>query len=268
MPYKSKAQQRYFFAAESRGELPSGIARRWANETPNIKKLPERKMKKEAMFFEEQLQRITDGMFMKEAQFGDISKTEKPLKVPQAPPKPEKQLVQPGEQKKTVGKQDPPKTVSMGHGGSKCAMLGIPKTGQLESGAMNMLPPDGSGASQFGPQTAPQMGTGKAPKGAKKQAAITDEVLNAGERSGKRLGQTGKALLHGTKETLKNVPTHIEGALKYVENLPPAAQAAIVAGTGYAGVKKLTRGLGRITGRVKPGAMARTLSMIRRLRGR
>jgi len=43
MPYVSKAQNRFFWSAESRGELPEGTARRWAHETPDIKKLPERK---------------------------------------------------------------------------------------------------------------------------------------------------------------------------------------------------------------------------------
>lgn len=33
---------RYFFAAEERGELPKGTAKRWAEETKNIKSLPER----------------------------------------------------------------------------------------------------------------------------------------------------------------------------------------------------------------------------------
>lgn len=42
MPFKSKAQQRWMFAAESRGELPKGTAKDWAHHTPNIKKLPER----------------------------------------------------------------------------------------------------------------------------------------------------------------------------------------------------------------------------------
>jgi hypothetical protein len=41
MPFKSKAQQRYMFAAESRGEIPEGTAARWAGETKSIKKLPE-----------------------------------------------------------------------------------------------------------------------------------------------------------------------------------------------------------------------------------
>jgi len=43
MPFKSKAQQRFMFAAESRGDVPKGTAERWAHETKSIKKLPERK---------------------------------------------------------------------------------------------------------------------------------------------------------------------------------------------------------------------------------
>lgn len=31
------------FAAEKRGELKKGTAQQWADETPNIKRLPERK---------------------------------------------------------------------------------------------------------------------------------------------------------------------------------------------------------------------------------
>jgi len=36
------------FAAEDSGELPKGTAMRWAHETPNIKKLPEKKKEKTA----------------------------------------------------------------------------------------------------------------------------------------------------------------------------------------------------------------------------
>ena len=43
---QSKSQLRYFFSAEARGELAKGMARQWAAETPNLKKLPERKKKK------------------------------------------------------------------------------------------------------------------------------------------------------------------------------------------------------------------------------
>jgi hypothetical protein len=42
MPFKSKSQQRWMFAAEARGELPGGTAKRWAHETKDIKGLPEK----------------------------------------------------------------------------------------------------------------------------------------------------------------------------------------------------------------------------------
>jgi hypothetical protein len=45
VPFKSKSQQRFMFAAEDRGELPKGTAERWAHHTPNIKALPEHKSK-------------------------------------------------------------------------------------------------------------------------------------------------------------------------------------------------------------------------------
>ena len=41
MPFKSKAQEKLFFAKEHRGELPKGTAERWAHHTKNIKGLPE-----------------------------------------------------------------------------------------------------------------------------------------------------------------------------------------------------------------------------------
>jgi len=46
MPFRSKKQMRWMFAAEERGEIPKGTARRWAEHTPNIKKLPEKARKK------------------------------------------------------------------------------------------------------------------------------------------------------------------------------------------------------------------------------
>ena len=45
MPFRSKRQMRKFFAMEKKGQLPKGTAERWANETPSIKNLPERKKK-------------------------------------------------------------------------------------------------------------------------------------------------------------------------------------------------------------------------------
>lgn len=41
MPYKSKSQWKWGFAAEKRGELKKGTARRWAHHTKrSFKKLP------------------------------------------------------------------------------------------------------------------------------------------------------------------------------------------------------------------------------------
>jgi len=42
MPFKSKAQMKWMFAAQKRGEVPKGTAEEWAQHTPNIKKLPEK----------------------------------------------------------------------------------------------------------------------------------------------------------------------------------------------------------------------------------
>ena len=42
MPFKSRAQQRFMFAAEERGDVPKGTAKRWAHETKDIKSLPEK----------------------------------------------------------------------------------------------------------------------------------------------------------------------------------------------------------------------------------
>lgn len=46
MPFKSKAQQRLLFAKEARGEVRKGTAKRWAHETKDMKKLPERAKRK------------------------------------------------------------------------------------------------------------------------------------------------------------------------------------------------------------------------------
>ena len=45
MPFKSKSQQRFMFAAEARGEVKPGTAEKWAHETPNINKLPQKAKK-------------------------------------------------------------------------------------------------------------------------------------------------------------------------------------------------------------------------------
>lgn len=50
MPFKSKSQQRYMFAAEERGDVEPGTAERWAKETKDIKGLPERVKAKKAAY--------------------------------------------------------------------------------------------------------------------------------------------------------------------------------------------------------------------------
>jgi hypothetical protein len=73
MPLKSKAQQRWMFAAEDRGELEPGTAKRWAKETPNIKDLPPRVKKSEkraAYSAGQRLAMVEAGLITKEAQGG------------------------------------------------------------------------------------------------------------------------------------------------------------------------------------------------------
>lgn len=49
MPLKSKAQMRYLFSAQERGEVPKGTAEKFVKETPKSKlaKLPEYKKQDE-----------------------------------------------------------------------------------------------------------------------------------------------------------------------------------------------------------------------------
>ena len=50
MPYKSKSQQRYMYAAEERGDVEEGTASRWSKETKDVKGLPERVKAKKAAY--------------------------------------------------------------------------------------------------------------------------------------------------------------------------------------------------------------------------
>ena len=50
MPYKSKNQQRFMYAAEERGDVEEGTASRWSKETKDIKGLPERVKAKKAAY--------------------------------------------------------------------------------------------------------------------------------------------------------------------------------------------------------------------------
>lgn len=50
MPFRSKAQRRWMYAAEARGDVPAGTAENWETHTPRDKKLPERVMTKQAFW--------------------------------------------------------------------------------------------------------------------------------------------------------------------------------------------------------------------------
>lgn len=47
MPFKSKKQMRFMFAAEKRGDIKAGTAKHWAGHTTNIKGLPNRVKRKD-----------------------------------------------------------------------------------------------------------------------------------------------------------------------------------------------------------------------------
>jgi hypothetical protein len=47
MPFKSVSQRRFMYAAEERGDVPKGTAKKWEEHTPKGRKLPERVSKKE-----------------------------------------------------------------------------------------------------------------------------------------------------------------------------------------------------------------------------
>jgi len=42
MPFKSEAQRRFMYAAEKRGDVKKGTAKRWQRHTPKGRKLPKR----------------------------------------------------------------------------------------------------------------------------------------------------------------------------------------------------------------------------------
>lgn len=49
MPFKSKSQQRFLYAAEARGDVPKGTSARFSKETKSFSKLPEKKHPKETV---------------------------------------------------------------------------------------------------------------------------------------------------------------------------------------------------------------------------
>lgn len=274
MPFKSKSQHRAFRAMEARGELPKGTSTRWAHETKSIKGLPEKKMKKEAMFFENR-ELAEDGMFMKCAELPEVDKV-KPKKAKPLPivsPKAETQAVRPGEARKSakLPVKDKAPTPLMGHG--KCAFdlghIGIGRSHIKMAQGMGMTPPVGAGmdvsAGGAGSPGAVQMGTGRKIKKRKIEKKAADDLLESA-------GRTVKSVASGAgRFATKDVPAYTEAGLKKIEGLPDWAKAALVGGTGYVGYRKAKKLLKKLTARPIPateGIVGKALRGFRRLRGR
>lgn len=270
MPFKSKRQQRWMFAAEARGEVPKGTAKRWARETKNIEDLPEKKkkdkrMKKEGMFFEDR-EEVQDGNFMKMAQieppkakppklFPRDPGGKKPPTDPTFPLPPETQEVKPGERIPKPLPLKPPKP-AMGTGcklaykiaqampfGTGVGIGGSPQFGGSGTAQTQMA------ATQAGAGGMPQMGTGKKvdKKKLKKEGAEGGADLGAkGQAALERWGKVPGALASGTAQTATDVAGKILDA-------PPHAQAAIL---GIPAYMLYRRGKKALKAKVAPAAAA------------
>lgn len=62
MPFKSKSQQRFMFAAEERGDVPKGTAKEWAHKTKDLKHLPEKVKKTASEISDEILDKLGAGV--------------------------------------------------------------------------------------------------------------------------------------------------------------------------------------------------------------
>lgn len=81
MPFKSKSQARFFFAAEDRGELPKGTAKRWAKHTPDIKKLPEKKKSEKKAFVHAFVSTFLEKLGMTQESFAGTALAQAMVKV-------------------------------------------------------------------------------------------------------------------------------------------------------------------------------------------
>lgn len=266
---------RAFFAMEERGELPKGTARKWAKETKNTKSLPERKMEKNGMFFEER-EVVEDGNFMKLASFGNIGEVKR--KAGEEIRKLNPQKVKPigvQQEKPVAPNQSPPrgrlpvkqKDPEPAYGtGCKLAMpfgtgIGVGGSAQFGgSGAAQTQVPEGAGGT-------PAMGTGeKLKKKMKKQAEGWADVP---EKVLKGLSESGKGVVRGFSDLSAGAAKTVGDAGESLAKASPAAQAAalgIPAYMIYRTGKKSAKALANLGKKVPPKKM----SLIRKLltRGR
>lgn len=161
MPFKSKAQQRWMFAAESRGEVPKGTAREWAHKTKDIKKLPEHVKKTASSIATEVLSKLSSGAPVPVSM---TTRAPKASPVPhaataQAPPQAGDELMPAATQKSAA-------TLSPSGGGPNPTQMRGPQQTQpnqlqanLTSGSTLGLttppPPAGPGPEQFGKSPTP-----------------------------------------------------------------------------------------------------------------
>lgn len=246
MPFKSKAQQRYMFAAESRGEIPKGTSKRWAKETKNIESLPERKMKKEGMFFGER-DIAEDGNFMKLAKVGCKSsygtgqevkptplpvKTEKPTPLPTAPPKDPLPI-----------KQEKPVKLAMPFG-TGVGVGGSPQFGGSGTAQTQM------GQTVSGAGGTPGMGTGEKLKRFKKQAAGDwDEALRGLKASPQRWSDAAA-------KSAKGIADLSGKSARALAEADPKVQAAAVLTPTYLAYRKAKKAL---TPKKKPTGVTKLL---------
>jgi len=221
VPFRSKAQRRWMYAAERRGEVPKGTARTWEFETHG--KIPEKVMKKEGMFMGRTQETAEDGMFMKFAGVPMDNKGQKGMDIPKIKPvKPTKPAINTsgmGNNKgtKTLGAQgfQPMKTASLAEriGHPAIGRPGI-KTAELSTARLK------SDASNFGD---------KALKGGK-------ELYERGSKGVKELA--GKSL-------------------DWFEHLTPQQAALIAGGAGLYGAHKTIKGVRGLAGAAKTGRAIR-----------
>ncbi|MHC4644904.1 MAG: hypothetical protein ACYTBJ_05350 [Planctomycetota bacterium] len=264
-------------------------------------------MKKEGMFFQNREQ-VEDGMFMKKAQVdppkldipklpttpkkpvkGTTSSSEqtKDIKPPMQPPKPVKMghgkyatVKLPGSPKpkpitpfpKIPSDGDGPHLPNpkpgkpkFGHG--KCAMLGIPKSANVMMGygAGSDTPAGGN----------MNVGAGS-PMGHGKKLKKKGEIEKAAQEDlAEQAKRVGGGFLSASGRTVSKAPDLARGALAKAEALPDWAKAAItgagglyVYGKGKKGVKSLAARRAAAAAKAKPGAVAKALMALRRLRGK
>ena len=247
MPFKSKAQQRYMFSAEARGELKKGTARKWAKDTKDIKSLPEKApMKKEAMFFKDR-QVVEDGMFTKCAQSfvpneqlpGAPKTQERPFPKPKPPPKIDIDDLSKGKPGKVTPiniPNQPGGTGGVRREGFRYEDPRISEQRKSDEHEAQKTPGYFKGANEemgYGGDDA-MMGTGESLEDTGKK------LLQSGRKAGESVLEGG---MRGLKGVAEDVPKYLESGMRSLEGLTDNQKAMLLAGAGLYGAHKLKKGV-------------------------